>query len=207
MAEILGKPIEATKLIICHLGNGASICAVDGGKSIDTSMGLTPLDGLVMGTRSGSIDPAIVEVLCNKLDKSTGEIINVLNKESGIYGMSGVSSDFRDLVDAVGTGNAKAKVALDVFCYKVTKFIGSYVAAMGGVDAIVFTAGIGENNIEVRELICDKLGYLGAYLDKEANNIRGEEKEISTKESSVKLYVVPTNEELAIAKETVALVK
>ena len=207
MAEILGKPIEDTKMIICHLGNGASICAVDGGKSIDTSMGLTPLDGLVMGTRSGSIDPAIVEVLCNKLYKSTGEVINVLNKESGIYGMSGVSSDFRDLVDAVGTGNAKAKIALDVFCYKVIKFIGSYVAAMGGVDAIVFTAGIGENNIEVRELICDKLGYLGAYLDKEANNIRGEEREISTPESRVKLYVVPTNEELAIAKETVALVK
>ncbi len=205
-AEILGKDYEATKTIVCHLGNGASICAVLNGKSVDTSMGLTPLEGLVMGTRSGDIDPAILEFLAKKEDMDITALMNMLNKKSGVQGVSGLSSDFRDLTAGAEAGNKRAQIAIDVFAYRVAKYVGSYAAAMNGVDAIAFTAGIGENVCLVREKVCEYLGYLGIELDKEANAKRGEEIEISTADSKVKVYVVPTNEELAIARETVALV-
>ena len=205
-AEILGKDVKDLKIIVCHLGNGASICAVDGGKSVDTSMGFTPLEGLTMGTRSGGMDPAIIEFIAGKEDMSLSEVLNVLNKKSGVQGISGVSSDFRDLESAAEEGNSRAQAALDVFTYRVAKFIGYYAAAMNGVDVICFTAGIGENDIGVRAEILSYLGFLGCHLDKEANNIRGEERVISTKDSKVTAMVVPTNEELAIARETVAIV-
>ena len=207
VAEILGRPYDATKTIVCHLGNGASISAVLNGKSVDTSMGLTPLEGLVMGTRSGDIDPAILEFLAKKEDMDVFQLVNMLNKKSGVFGLSNnLSSDFRDLDSAAAEGNAQAKNALDVFCYRVAKYVGGYTAAMNGVDAIVFTAGIGENAGNVREKVCSYLGYLGIEIDKEANGKRGEEIVISTPDSKVKVLVVPTNEELAIARETVALV-
>ena len=205
-AEILGKDYEDVKTIVCHLGNGASICAVLNGKSVDTSMGLTPLEGLVMGTRSGDIDPAILEFLAKKEDMDIAALMNMLNKKSGVHGVSGISSDFRDLTAGAEAGNKRAQIAIDVFAYRVAKYVGSYAAAMNGVDAIAFTAGIGENVCLVREKVCEYLGYLGIELDKEANAKRGEEIEISTPNSKVKVYVVPTNEELAIARETVALV-
>ena len=205
-AEIMNKPYEETKTVVCHLGNGASICAVKNGKSVDTSMGLTPLEGLVMGTRSGDIDPAILEFLAKKENMDITELMNMLNKKSGVHGVSGISSDFRDLTAGAEAGNKRAKIAIDVFAYRVAKYVGSYVAAMNGVDAIAFTAGIGENVCLVREKVCSYLEYLGITLDKEANAKRGEEIEISTPDSKVKVYVVPTNEELAIARETVALV-
>ena len=205
-AEIMNRPYEETKTIVCHLGNGASICAVKNGKSVDTSMGLTPLEGLVMGTRSGDIDPAILEFLAKKEDMDITALMNMLNKKSGVHGVSGISSDFRDLTAGAEAGNKRAQIAIDVFTYRVAKYVGSYVAAMNGVDAIAFTAGIGENVCLVREKVCEYLGYLGITLDKEANAKRGEEIEISTADSKVKVYVVPTNEELAIARETVALV-
>jgi len=205
-AEIMNKPYEETKTIVCHLGNGASICAVKNGKSVDTSMGLTPLEGLVMGTRSGDIDPAILEFLAKKEDMDITALMNMLNKKSGVHGVSGISSDFRDLTAGAAEGNKRAQIAIDVFAYRVAKYVGSYVAAMNGVDAIAFTAGIGENVCLVREKVCEYLGYLGITLDKEANAKRGEEIQISTADSKVKVYVVPTNEELAIARETVALV-
>ena len=205
-AEILGKSYDNLKTIVCHLGNGASICAVKDGKSVDTSMGLTPLEGLVMGTRSGDIDPAILEFLAKKEDMDIVALMNMLNKKSGVHGVSGISSDFRDLAAGAEDGNKRAQIALDVFCYRVAKYVGSYVAAMNGVDAIAFTAGIGENDTYVRETVCSYLGYLGITLDKEANKARGKEMEISTPDSKVKVLVVPTNEELAIARETVALV-
>ena len=204
-AEIMNRPYEETKTIVCHLGNGASICAVKNGKSVDTSMGLTPLEGLVMGTRSGDIDPAILEFLAKKEDMDITALMNMLNKKSGVHGVSGISSDFRDLTAGAEAGNKRAQIAIDVFTYRVAKYVGSYVAAMNGVDAIAFTAGIGENVCLVREKVCEYLGYLGITLDKEANAKRGEEIEISTPDSKVKVYVVPTNEELAIARETVAL--
>lgn len=204
---MLGKKPEDLKIIVCHLGNGASICAVDHGKSVDTSMGLTPLEGLVMGTRSGDIDPAIIEFVGKKEGLDLEGMNNVLNKKSGMLGISGVSSDGRDLGDAAAKGNKRAQLALDVFDYRVIKYIGAYAAAMNGVDAIAFTAGIGENNIEMRENVCAHLTYLGAELDKEKNNVRGEERIISTDASKVKLLLVPTNEELAIARDTLALVK
>lgn len=207
VAEIMDKPVEDLKTIVCHLGNGASICAVDGGKSVDTSMGLTPLAGVIMGTRSGDIDPGILEVLSNITHKDISEITNVLNKQSGIAGLSEVSSDFRDITKAMEEGNEVAKSAFEAYIHTVIKFIGGYVAVMNGVDDIVFTAGVGENNSQVREEVCESLGYLGIKIDKEANKLRGEEVEISTKDSKVKVYVIPTNEELAIARETVALVK
>ena len=206
VAEIVGKPYNATKTIVCHLGNGASISAVLNGESVDTSMGLTPLEGLVMGTRSGDIDPAIMEFIAKKEDLDIAGIMNVLNKKSGVEGVSGVSSDFRDLQEAAESGNKRAELAIDVFCYRVAKYVGAYTAAMNGVDNIVFTAGIGENCIFVREKVCSYLGYLGITIDKEANGKRGEEIVISTPDSKVKVLVVPTNEELAIARETVALV-
>lgn len=208
VAEIVGVPYDATKTIVCHLGNGASICAVLNGKSVDTSMGLTPLEGLVMGTRSGDIDPAILEYIAKKEDLDVAGLMKMLNKESGVYGLSdGVSSDFRDLSAAAEEGKKPAKIALEVFGYRVAKYVGSYVAAMNGVDNIVFTAGIGENDGSMRERICGYLQYLGIEIDKEANAKRGEEVIISTPDSKVKVLVVPTNEELAIARETVALVK
>ncbi|MCP1101652.1 acetate kinase [Aequitasia blattaphilus] len=205
VAEIVGKPVEDLKIIVCHLGNGSSICAVKNGKSVDTSMGLTPLEGLVMGTRCGDVDPAILEYLHNKKGFDVDDIMKVLNKESGVYGISKLSSDFRDLTDAKLKGDHKATLALTVFAYRVAKYIGSYVAAMNGVDVIAFTAGIGENDELVRADVMPYLGYLGIELDEEANNIRGEEVTISTKDSKVQVMVVPTNEELAIARETVNL--
>ncbi len=207
VAELVGKPYDATKTIVCHLGNGASICAVENGKSVDTSMGLTPLEGLVMGTRSGDIDPAIMEFLAKKENLDIAGLMNVLNKKSGVYGLSNnLSSDFRDLSEAAADGNEIAELALDVFAYRVAKYVGSYTAAMNGVDNIVFTAGIGENSAIVRTMVCKYLGYLGIEIDEELNGKRGQELVISTPESKVKVLVVPTNEELAIARETVALI-
>ncbi len=205
-AELLGKKLEDTKIIVCHLGGGSSICAVKGGRSIDTTMGLTPLEGIPMGTRSGNIDPAIVEFIARKENKTISEVMDILNKQSGVYGISGVSSDFRDLNKGMADGNHRCDVAMKVFCYQVSKIIGGYVAAMDGVDAIVFTAGVGENDPLVRKLSCSTLTYLGIAIDDEANKARGEEVIISTKDSKVPVYVVPTNEELAIARETVGLI-
>lgn len=206
LLQIIGKENGDSKVIICHLGNGSSITAVQNGKSVDTSMGFTPLDGLIMGTRSGSVDPAVVQYIAGKKGYSVDEVLNVLNKQSGVEGISGVSSDFRDLDAASMEGNERATVALDMFAYRAAQYIGSYVAAMNGVDAIAFTAGIGENNFKVRKAICDYLGYLGVTIDEKANAVRGEEIRLSTEDSKVAVYVIPTNEELAIARETVALV-
>lgn len=205
-ADVLGKSYDNLKTIVCHLGNGASICAVLNGKSVDTSMGLTPLEGLVMGTRSGDIDPAILEFLAKKEGMDITALMNMLNKKSGVQGVSGLSSDFRDLAAGAAQGNKRAQIALDVFAYRVAKYVGSYVAAMNGVDAITFTAGIGENDGGMRAKVCEYLGYLGIAIDAEANAKRGEEIVISTPDSKVKVLVIPTNEELAIARETVALV-
>ena len=206
-AKFLGLDINNSKIIVAHLGNGASISAVKNGKCIDTSMGLTPLAGLVMGTRCGDIDPAIMEYIAKKEDLDITGVMNVLNKKSGVQGISGVSSDFRDLEQGMEEGNERCKDALQVFCYNVAKYIGAYAAAMNGVDAIAFTAGIGENAPLVREWVLDRLGYLGAELDKEANQKRGENNLISTTASKIKVAVIPTNEELAICRDTVALVK
>ena len=207
MAAFLGLDLGNSKEIICHLGNGASISAVVNGKCVDTSMGLTPLEGLVMGTRSGSLDPAIVEFIGKKENMDATEVLNVLNKKSGVLGVSnGLSSDFRDLGDAAAEGNDKAQLALDVIAYNVAKYIGAYAASMNGVDAIAFTAGIGENDPSTRERIIGYLGYLGIKLDKEANAKRGDNMVISTADSAVKVCVIPTNEELAICRDTVALV-
>ena len=206
-AELVGKPYDQVKTIVCHLGNGASICAVENGKSVDTSMGLTPLEGLVMGTRSGDIDPAILEFIAKKEDLDIAGLMTMLNKKSGVYGLSNnLSSDFRDLDAAASEGNKPAKIALEVFAYRVAKYVGSYVAAMNGVDVIAFTAGIGENSGSMRADVIKYLGYLGITLDEEANGKRGEEIAISTPDSKVKVLVIPTNEELAIDRETVALV-
>ena len=206
-AEFLGMDISNSKIIVCHLGNGASISAVKDGKCVDTSMGLTPLEGLVMGTRSGDIDPAIMEFLAKKENLDIAGVMNVLNKKSGVFGLSKeLSSDFRDLESAMNDGNEFAKNAIDVFAYRVAKYVGAYVAALNGVDAIAFTAGIGENAGIVRAKVCEYLGYLGIALDEEANAKRGEDMVISTPDSKVKVAVIPTNEELAICRETVALV-
>ena len=207
-AEVMGKAYDEVKTIVCHLGNGASVSAVLNGKSVDTSMGLTPLEGLVMGTRSGDIDPAIMEFIAKKENLDIEGVMNVLNKKSGVQGMTGISSDFRDLEAAYNEGNEYAINAIEVFCYRVAKYIGSYVAAMNGVDAIAFTAGIGENTNLVRRKIVAYLGYLGITIDNEVNDAtHGDEAVISTPDSKVKVCVIPTNEELAIARETVALVK
>lgn len=205
--EFLGLDKDNSKVIVCHLGNGSSISAVVNGKCVDTTMGLTPLEGVVMGTRSGNIDPAIMEYVAKKENLDLAGITNVLNKKSGLQGLSGVSSDMRDLEAAAADGNVDAQNAVDVLCYGIAKFVGGYVAAMNGVDAIVFTAGIGENDGAVRETVCSYLGYLGVAVDKEANSKRGEEIVISTPDSKVKVAVIPTNEELAICRDTVALVK
>ncbi len=206
-AEMLNKPYDSLKTIVCHLGNGASICAVENGKSVDTSMGLSPLEGLIMGTRSGDIDPSAVEFMAKKENLSLEEILNVLNKESGVYGISGLSSDFRDLESASKEGDERAKTAREVFCYRTAKYIGSYAAAMNGVDVICFTAGVGENDGRIREGICSYLGYLGITLDENENQKRGEEAVLSVPDSKVTVLLVPTNEELAICRETVALIK
>ena len=205
--QMLNLDPDNSKIIVCHLGNGSSISAVKNGKVVDTSMGMTPMEGLVMGTRCGDMDPTIVEDLAHSLNKSLEEVMVILNKKSGVLGISGVSSDFRDLDKASNEGNERAKLAVEVFSYRTAKYIGSYIAAMNGVDAIVFTAGLGENNIVVREQVLNHFGYMGITLDKEANQIRGEEKIISTPDSKVTVAVIPTNEELAIAHETVALLK
>ena len=207
-AEILGKDIKELKIIVCHLGNGASVSAVKYGESVDTSMGLTPLEGLIMGTRSGDLDPAIITFLAEKEGVSAEEIINICNKKSGVLGLSGgLSSDFRDLAGAAAEGNETAKTALEAYAYRVGKYIGAYAAAMNGVDVIVFTAGAGENNAEVRALIGQYIGFLGTGIDPERNKIRGEEVILSAEGDKVTTMVIPTNEELAIARQTVALVQ
>ena len=206
-AEMAGKPYEDLKIIVCHLGNGASLSAVDHGKSVDTSMGLTPLEGLIMGTRSGDIDPAIMEYIAKKENLDIAGVMNVLNKKSGVLGISGVSSDFRDIENAANEGNERAAMALRTFNYRVIKYIGAYAAAMNGVDIIAFTAGLGENDKNMRKAVCDHLSYLGVKIDEEANNVRGVDRIISTPDSAVQVMILPTNEELAIARETLALVK
>lgn len=205
-AAMLGKPLDQAKVVTCHLGNGSSICAVDCGKTIDTTMGFTPLDGVAMGTRSGTLDPAVVTYLMNKENLSTEQMDAIMNKKSGVYGISGVSSDFRDLDEAIQAGNERAELALQIFTYQVKKFIGSYACAMGGLDAVVFTAGIGENNPDVRRRVCSNLAFLGIEIDEELNSKRGQELDISKDAAKVRTLVIPTNEELAIAKETKKLV-
>ena len=206
-AQLDGRPYDQLKIIVCHLGNGASVCAVQNGKSVDTSMGLSPLEGLIMGTRSGDIDPSAVVYMAINAGLDMYCIMEVLNKMSGVSGISGVSSDFRDLEAAADEGNERAKLALDMFNYRVAKYIGAYAAAMNGVDIICFTAGLGENNGVMRQDVCSYLEFMGVKIDPEANNVRGEERLVSAPDSKVKVYVVPTNEELAIARETAALVK
>ena len=205
--EFLGLDKDNSKVIVCHLGNGSSISAVQNGKCVDTTMGLTPLEGVVMGTRSGNIDPAIVEFIAKKENLDIAGVMNVLNKKSGLQGMSGVGSDMRDIRAAIADGNEDAKNAYDVLCYGIAKFVGGYVAAMNGVDAIVFTAGIGENVGQLRKDVCNYFGYLGVEIDDKANDTFSEEIVISTPNSKVKVAVIPTNEELAICRDTVALVK
>lgn len=207
-AKLLGQPAETLKIIVCHLGNGASVTAVEKGKSVDTSMGLTPLEGLIMGTRSGDLDPAILEFIAHKEKKTLEELMDMLNKKSGVLGLSdNFSSDFRDLEEAYEEGNASAVRALKAFAYRVVKYIGAYTAVMNGVDAICFTAGLGENSPLIRNMICGYLGYLGISLEEEANHKRGEDMVISTPDSKTKVLVIPTNEELAIARETYGLVR
>ena len=207
VAEFLGKPVEDLKTIVCHLGNGASICAVDGGKSVDTSMGFTPLAGLVMGTRSGDVDPAILEYYANKEGLTLSEVTTVLNKKSGMEGLTGGKSDFRDLEEGYEAGDQACIDAIEVFCYNVARFVGAYAASLNGVDVIAFTAGIGENSGFVRGKICEYLGYLGITIDAEQNSKRGEDIIISTPDSKVTVCVIPTNEELMIARDTKALVE
>lgn len=202
LAELAGLDINDSRLIICHIGSGASISAVMNGKSVDTSMGMTPLEGLIMGTRSGDLDPAIVEFLCNKEGKDVSEVLQILNKQSGVLGISGVSNDYRDLIAAEAEGNEAAHNALEAMIYRIAKYIGSYFMAMGGVDAIALTAGAGENNLEVRGRIVRSLSALGIRLNDAVNTVRGEELLLSTEDSKIPVWVVPTNEELKIARET-----
>jgi acetate kinase len=204
---MLGKKPEELKLISCHLGNGSSVAAVDGGKSVDTSMGFTPLAGLPMGTRSGDLDAGILQYLMNKHKLSIDEMLNILNKKSGVEGISGVSSDFRDLENAAAQGNARAELAQEKFAYEVKKYVGAYAAAMGGVDALIFTAGVGENDKAIRAMVCHGLEYMGVRLDESANDVRGKEAVLSAGDSRVKILLIPTNEELMIARDTASLVK
>lgn len=206
-AAMLGKNIEDTKIVTCHLGNGASVAAINGGKCVDTSMGFTPLEGLIMGTRCGDIDAAILPFLMEKEGLDAKGLSDLMNKKSGVYGMTGLSSDFRDIEDAAAAGDEKAIVALDAYAQRVKKYIGSYMAEMNGADAVVFTAGVGENGIDMRASICENMEFLGMELDKEANKVRGKERVISTENSRVKILLIPTNEELVIARDTLALVK
>jgi len=201
-AELLGRPIESLKIVTCHLGNGASVCAVDGGKSVDTSMGLTPLEGLAMGTRSGDLDPAVIAFVMEKEGLTAQQVTDMLNKQSGMLGLSGVSSDFRDLDAAARAGNQRAIDALDVFAYRVAGYVGRYAAAMNGLDAVVFTAGIGENDTAIREKICAYLTWLGVEIDPELNGKRGQALDVSTPGAKVRTLVIPTNEELVIARDT-----
>jgi acetate kinase len=205
-AELLGKNIEDLKTVVCHLGNGASICAVDGGKSVDTSMGLTPLEGVIMGTRSGDIDPAIIKFIAEKEGITLEEVDNVLNKESGALGLSEISSDFRDIENAINEGNEMAKMTMEVYAYKIAKYIGSYAAVMNGIDAIVFTAGLGENDKKVRSSICQYLDFLGVKVDDKLNDCRGVERDFSKADAKVRTMVIPTNEELMIARDTLKLI-
>lgn len=205
-AEMLGKNIEDCKIITCHLGNGASVAAIDGGKSVDTSMGFTPLEGLIMGTRCGDIDAAILPFLMEKEGLDAKGLSNLMNKKSGVYGMTGISSDFRDIEDAAAQNNELAQIALESYAKKVKKYIGSYAAEMNGVDAVVFTAGVGENGIDMRADIMANMDFLGMKLDEEANKVRGKERVISTEDSKVKILLIPTNEELMIARDTMELV-
>jgi acetate kinase len=205
-SSVLQKPISELKIVTCHLGNGSSICAIKNGKSIDTSMGFTPLEGLPMGTRSGSIDPAAIQFIMEKENMTIKEVTDMLNKKSGVLGLSHLSSDFRDLEEAAETGNDQAELALDVFNYRVKKLIGEYAAAMGGIDAVVFTGGIGENNWILRNVVAEGLAFLGIEIDAEKNKIRGKEIDISTENAKVRMLVIPTNEELAIAREAKKLV-
>ena len=206
-AVMLGKKPEEVKLISCHLGNGSSITAVDGGKSVDTSMGFTPLAGLPMGTRSGDIDAGVMEYLMNKHGMDIKEMLNVLNKKSGVEGLSCVSSDFRDLENAAAKGDKKAELAQEKFAYEVKKYVGAYAAAMGGVDAVIFTAGVGENDKAIRSMVCAGLDFMGLKLDDNANDVRGKEAVISAPDSKVKVLLIPTNEELMIAMDTAELAK
>ena len=206
-AAMMGRPIEELKIVTCHLGNGSSLCAVDGGKSVDTTMGFTPLDGVPMGTRCGSVDPSIVEYIVNTKKVDVSEAMNILNKKSGVLGISGVSSDFRDLDAAAAQGNERAQLAIDVFCYQVTKSIGACAAAMGGLDAVVFTAGVGENSADLREKITAPLAFLGVKVDHEKNQVRGKETDISADGAAVRTFLIPTNEELVIAQDTAAIVR
>lgn len=206
-AELSGKPIEESKVIVCHLGGGASICAVKGGESVDTSMGLTPLEGLIMGTRSGSVDPAVIQYIANKENKSVDEVLNILNKESGLLGLSGKSSDMRDIDAGYREGDPLCTLAFHAFCYHIAKTVGAYITALNGVDVIAFTAGIGEWDTAVRAEILSYFTYLGIKVDDEANKGGGEVIKISTDDSSIKVYAIPTNEELAICRETVRLTK
>ena len=205
-AEVMGRPAEELKLISCHLGNGSSICAIDGGKCVDTSMGFTPLVGLPMGTRCGDLDPGAMQFIMNKHNIGIDDMLTILHKKSGVHGISGVSSDFRDLDKAAEEGNERAQLALDMFHYWVAKVVGSYVAAMNGVDAIIFTAGVGENDALERMQIASGLEYMGVKMDEDANNVRGEERVISATDSKVKVLLIPTNEELMIAMDTASLV-
>ena len=202
VCKLMDRPYDQTKVITCHLGNGGSVCAVRNGKSIDTTMGFTPLEGLVMGTRAGDVDVAAVTYLMKKEGLSADEMDNILNKKSGVLGISGVSSDFRDIEEAAEAGNDRAETALDVFAYKVAKRIGAYAAAMNGVDAIVFTAGLGENSGIIRTAICNYLGWMGVHIDSYNNSLRGKAIEISATDSRIRVYVIPTNEELVIARDT-----
>ncbi|MDA1477609.1 acetate kinase [Bacillus changyiensis] len=204
-AELLGRPLQELRLISCHLGNGASIAAVEGGKSIDTSMGFTPLAGVAMGTRSGNIDPALIPFIMEKTGQSADEVLNMLNKKSGLLGVSGFSSDLRDIVEAANKGNDRAEIALEVFASKIHKYIGSYAARMSGVDAIIFTAGIGENSVEVRERVLHGLEFMGVYWDPALNHVRGKEAYISYPHSPVKVLIIPTNEEVMIARDVIRL--
>ena len=213
-AEFLGKKAEDMRIITCHLGNGSSMCAVDHGKCVDTSMGITPLEGVIMGTRSGSLDPAVLQFIMNNAKNENGtpeikdidDMLNVLNKKSGLLGISGISSDMRDVDAAADSGDKRAQIARDMLIYGIRKYIGAYAAAMGGVDAIVFTAGIGENGVELREKVMQGFEYMGAKLDPEKNKVRGEERDISAEDSKVKVLVIPTNEEIVIARDTLELV-
>jgi len=205
-AEAMGKDIKDLNIITCHLGNGSSVTAIKGGVSIDTSMGFTPLEGLAMGTRSGNIDPAIVSFLVKELNVSVEEVSDILNKKSGVLGISGVSSDFRDIEDAAAEGNKRAQLALDLFNYKVKQYVGAYAATLGGVDCIVFTAGLGENSPETREAICHGLEFLGAKLDTAKNKVRGKLTQINTDDSKVCIFTIPTDEEMMIAKDTMEII-
>jgi acetate kinase len=205
-AQLVGRPIEELKIITCHLGNGCSISAVKGGRSIDTSMGFTPLEGLIMGTRSGDLDPAIPLYLIRNLNYTAEEVDDILNKESGLLGISEFSNDMRDIMKSAEEGNQNAKLAMEMFCYRIKKYIGAYTAVMNGLDVLVFTAGIGENEPEIRLMVCDNMEYLGIKIDPHKNNFKGQEREISPSDSRVKVWVIPTNEELVIARETARLI-